>query len=200
MRIVGGRLKGRSITSPKGRSTRPTSDRARESLFNILSHAEWAPSLEGARVIDVFAGTGALGFEAMSRGAVFCLFVEIDAAARGAIRENAEAYDLLGTTRIHRRSAAHLGLKPAGLGAPFDIAFMDPPYRKELVGPAIAALRDGGWLTENGLVVLEIAHDESIPEAAGFTLCDQRTYGEAQFVMLLRSAAESAPNDQTSEA
>jgi 16S rRNA G966 N2-methylase RsmD len=116
MRIIGGKLKGRTIKAPDGQGTRPTSDRARESLFNILAHADWAPALEGARVIDAFAGSGSLGFEAISRGAAFCLFVETEAAARGCIRDNVETFQLFGNTRIHRRSATDLGPKPAGLG------------------------------------------------------------------------------------
>ena len=112
MRIVGGQYKGRAIAAPPGRDTRPTSDRARESLFNILAHADWSPGIEGRRVLDLFAGSGALGFEAMSRGAVFALFVETDSAARGAIRDNIETLGLFGTTRIHRRDATDLGMKP----------------------------------------------------------------------------------------
>jgi 16S rRNA (guanine(966)-N(2))-methyltransferase RsmD len=102
MRIVSGALKGRNLVAPPGQGTRPTSDRARQAVFNILEHAAWAPPLAGARVIDLFAGSGALGFEALSRGAAFCLFVETEAAARGAIRDNAEAFALFGRTRIHR--------------------------------------------------------------------------------------------------
>ena len=109
MRIVGGQFRGRALVAPEGKATRPTSDRAREALFNILAHAAWAPDLDGARVIDLFAGSGALGFEAISRGGAFCLFVETDDAARGAIRENAEALGLFGRTRVHRRSAIDLG-------------------------------------------------------------------------------------------
>src|SRR5215813_3342294 len=132
MRIVGGTFKGRAIAAPEGRATRPTSDRARESIFNVLAHADWSPGVEGRRVLDLFAGSGALGFEALSRGAAFALFVDTDAAARGAIRENIETLGLFGETRIHRRDATDLGLKPAGVGAPFDLVFLDPPYGKGL--------------------------------------------------------------------
>ena len=138
MRIIAGEHKGRAIQAPKGQGTRPTGDRARESVFNMLAHAEWAPDIEGARVIDLFAGSGALGLEAMSRGAAFCLFVETDHAARGAIRDNIETLGLYGNTRLHRRSATDLGEKPAGVGSPFNLAFLDPPYHKELVAPALA--------------------------------------------------------------
>lgn len=180
MRIVGGRLKGRSIITPKGAGTRPTADRTREAAFNIITHADWAPTLEGARVIDVFAGSGGLGFEAMSRGATFCLFVDIDHAARGAIRANAEALDLLGATRIHRRSAIRLGAKPAGVGAPFDWVFLDPPYGKAILPAALAALAEGGWLADGAGVMAEMAADEAPPKMAPFQERDLRRYGAAQ--------------------
>lgn len=179
MRIVGGKFSGRSIVAPKGTATRPTSDRTRESLFNILSHREDF-SLEGARVIDLFAGSGALGFEAMSRGAEWCLFVETDAAARGAIRDNIEALGLFGATRLHRRSATALGAKPAGVGPPFTLAFLDPPYRKGLIEPALSTLRSGGWLATGALAVAEQAKDESPAAAEGFEEIDRRLYGDTQ--------------------
>src|SRR5262245_51474745 len=168
MRIVGGKMKGRAIKAPEGRGTRPTSDRARESIFNVLAHATWAPPLEGARVIDAFAGSGALGLEAMSRGAAFCLFVETDSAARGCIRDNIEAFQLFGTTRIHRRSATDLGPKPAGLGAPFDLVFLDPPYAYNLVPQALDQLARGAWITPQALAVAETSADEAAPLAPGW--------------------------------
>lgn len=183
MRIVAGQFKGRPIKAPKTDATRPTSDRARESLFNILSHAEWAPDLDGARVIDLFAGSGALGLEAISRGAAFCLFVETAHAARGAIRENVDALQLFGATRIHRRSATDLGDLPAGLGAPFDVAFMDPPYRKGLVEPCLRALKDGGWLAPGALIVAETAEDEALEIEGWMTIAD-RKIGAAQMWFL----------------
>jgi 16S rRNA (guanine966-N2)-methyltransferase len=140
MRIVSGTFKGRSIRAPEGRATRPTGDRARESLFNILEHAPWSAGVVGARVLDLFAGSGALGLEALSRGAVFALFVETDEAARGAIRANIEALGVFGVSRVHRRDATELGVRPAGLAAPFDLVFLDPPYGQ---GPAEAALARG---------------------------------------------------------
>lgn len=179
MRIVGGKFSGRSIIAPKGSDTRPTSDRTREALFNILAHRDGF-EFEGARVIDLFAGSGALGFEAMSRGAAFCLFVDIDAGARGAIRDNAEALDLFGATRIHRRSATLLGAKPAGVGAPFTLGFLDPPYRKGLAPPALAALAAGGWLADGALVIVEQAKEEPPAAAPGFTEDNRRLYGDTQ--------------------
>ena len=187
MRIIAGTLKGRTIRTPEGRNTRPTSDRARESLFNVLAHADWAPGLEGARIIDTFAGSGALGFEAISRGGAFCLFVETDAAARGCIRDNVEAFQLFGNTRIHRRSATDLGVKPAGLGAPFDLVFMDPPYAQGLVSLALEQLTAGQWLTPNALVVAETGSDETAPAASGWTAEDERLYG-AERISFLRRA------------
>ena len=183
MRIVAGQFKGRPILAPKTDATRPTSDRARESLFNILAHADWAPDLEGARVIDLFAGSGALGFEAMSRGASFCVFVETAHAARGVIRQNIEALGLFGTTRLQRRSATDLGDSPAGLGDPFDIAFLDPPYNKGLVEPCLRALTEGNWLSERVLVVVETAADEAL-NLANWTSVSERSIGAAKFWFL----------------
>ncbi|MES1203814.1 MAG: 16S rRNA (guanine(966)-N(2))-methyltransferase RsmD [Pseudomonadota bacterium] len=183
MRIVGGKFKGRELRAPEGRATRPTSDRARESIFNVLAHADWAPELEGRRVLDLFAGSGALGFEAISRGAAFALFVETDEAARGAIRENVEAMGLFGVTRIHRRDATDLGLKPAGLGAPFDLVFLDPPYGKGLGERALARLREGQWITDEALAVFECGVDETL-ETPGFELLDERDYGAAKILFL----------------
>lgn len=186
MRIVAGQFKGRPIQAPKSDATRPTSDRARESMFNMIAHADWAPDLEGARVMDLFAGSGALGLEALSRGASFCLFVETAHAARGAIRENIEKLGLFGATRLHRRSAVQLGEKPAGLGAPFDMAFLDPPYHKDLIAPCIGALVEGNWLTDGALIIAETASDEAL-DVAGWSLIADRTSGAAKFWFLKRA-------------
>jgi 16S rRNA (guanine966-N2)-methyltransferase len=183
MRIVGGQFKGRAIVAPQGRDTRPTGDRARESVFNVLAHAEWSPGIEGRRVLDLFAGSGALGIEAMSRGAAFALFVETEAAARGAIRDNIEAFGLFGTTRIHRRDATDLGMKPAGLSEPFDLVFLDPPYSKGLGERALAALGDGGWITSDATIVFEVGAGEA-PVTPAFQTLDERTYGAAKVLFL----------------
>lgn len=183
MRIVGGQFKGRAIAAPAGRDTRPTADRARESVFNVLAHAAWSSGVEGRRVLDLFAGSGALGLEAMSRGAAFALFVETDAAARGTIRDNIEALGLFGTTRIHRRDATDLGVKPAGLGEPFDLVFLDPPYGKGLGERALARLREGGWITPDALIVLEIGAEET-PQTSAFETLDERAYGAAKVLFL----------------
>src|ERR1700758_4528085 len=150
MRVVGGRLRGRNLASPASQAIRPTADRLRESLFNILVHAYDNP-IEGARVLDLFAGTGALGIEAISRGAAFALFVDNGAEARALLRSNVEALGLGGATKVFRRDAADLG--PAHPVEPFSLAFLDPPYGKHLAEQALASLRDGGWLTREAVVV-----------------------------------------------
>lgn len=179
MRIIGGQFSARRLAAPKGRDTRPTADRTRESLFNVLS-ARNDVAFEGARIIDLFAGSGALGFEAMSRGGAWCLFVETDAGARGAIRDNIETLGLFGVTRIHRRSAAALGTKPASAGAPFTLAFLDPPYDKDLAAPAMETLRDGGWLCDGAIVIVEQGKTETPVAVPDFTEIDRRAYGAAQ--------------------
>lgn len=180
MRIVAGAHRGRAIVTPPGAGTRPTSDRARQAVFNILEHAAWAPELAGARVIDLFAGSGALGLEALSRGAAFCLFVETDDAARGAIRENIEALSLFGQTRIHRRDATDLGPRPGSAGAPFDLAFLDPPYGKGLAEKALAELAAHGWLAAGAVVMVERGAGEAPFAPAGYELLDVRDYGAAR--------------------
>jgi len=191
VRIVGGEFKGRAIAAPTGRDTRPTGDRAREALFNVLAHAAWSAGLEGKRVLDLFAGSGALGLEAMSRGASFALFVETDASARGAIRDNIEALGLFGATRILRRDATVLGLKPAGLGAPFDLVFLDPPYKKRLGERALTRLHENGWIGDGALIVFECAGDET-PHTSSYETLDERIYGAAK-VLFLRLALTPNP-------
>lgn len=180
MRIVSGQYRGKAIVAPPGDATRPTSDRARQAVFNILEHAAWAPELNGARVIDMFAGSGALGLEALSRGAGFCLFVETDDAARGAIRENIDAMHLFGVTRVHRRDATDLGPRPASAGTPFDIAFLDPPYAKGLGEKAVAELRAHGWLAPGAILMFERGRGEVDPVLEGFEQIDARDYGAAR--------------------
>ena len=186
MRIVSGRYRGRTLLAPSGETTRPTSDRARQAIFNILEHAPWSQGLGERRVIDLFAGSGALGLESLSRGAAFCLFVETDEEARGAIRDNIEALGLFGQTRIHRRDATDLGPRPASAGPPFDLALLDAPYRKGLVERALAGLHAGGWLQPDALVMAERGSDEADLEAPGFATLDSRTYGAARVWFLRR--------------
>lgn len=185
MRIVSGEFRGKALVTPEGDATRPTSDRARQAIFNILEHAAWSDGLRDRRVIDLFAGSGALGFEALSRGAAFCLFVETDVTARGAIRDNVEALGgLFGKTRIHRRDATDLGLKPGADGPAFDLVFLDPPYGKGLGEIALAKLAEGGWLAPCAGVVFERGASEVPFDVAGFTALDARDYGAARVFFL----------------
>lgn len=186
MRIVAGQFKGQPLQAPKTAATRPTSDRARESLFNMIAHAPWAPDLGGARVIDLFAGSGALGLEAMSRGAGFCLFVETAHQAVSAIRKNIAAFALENATRIHRRSAIELGARSGHQAVPFDLAFLDPPYKKGLVEPCLSALADGAWLSDDALIVVETAVDET-PDLSGWDLVTERDSGAAKFWFVTRA-------------
>jgi len=165
MRIVGGRLGGRPLAAPKSQNIRPTSDRLRESLFNILAHG-YDDAITGARVLDLFAGTGALGLEAMSRGAAFALFIDDGAEARALIRQNVEALGLGGITRIFRRDATQLGAVHPN--EPFGLVFVDPPYRKGLAERALVSLRDGGWLAPDALVIVEEATDSGFAAPEGF--------------------------------
>jgi 16S rRNA (guanine966-N2)-methyltransferase len=192
MRIVSGEFRGRALIAPPGDRTRPTSDRARQAVFNILEHAAWSPGLRDQRVIDLFAGSGALGFEALSRGAAFCLFVETDDAARGAIRENVDGLSpgggLFGRTRVHRRDATDLGTRPGADGPAFGMAFLDPPYAKGLGEQALARLAEGGWLAPGAVIVFERGSDEPDFNVEGFEKLDARDYGAAR-VHFLRFTA-----------
>ena len=181
MRIVSGEFRGKALVMPVGEATRPTSDRARQAIFNILEHAPWSDGVRDRRVIDLFAGSGALGFEALSRGAAFCLFVETDVAARGAIRDNVENLGgLFGKTRIHRRDATDLGVKPGADGPVFDLVFVDPPYAKGLGEIALRKLADGGWLAPGAIAVLERSVGEPSFTVDGFQSKDVRDYGAAR--------------------
>src|SRR5215510_4512225 len=153
MRIVAGQFRGRTLAAPEDARTRPTSDRVREAMFNILEHGIDGFAIPGVRVLDLFAGTGALGIEALSRGAAFCLFVEEDAAARGLIRRNIEALSLTGTTKVFRRDATDLG--PAGHRGGFGLAFLDPPYERGLAERALVSAAGGGWLAPGAIAVVE---------------------------------------------
>jgi len=186
MRITGGRLGGRALIAPRDASVRPTSDKTRQAIFNILLHHDFESgfALEGARAADLFAGTGALGIEALSHGASFCLFVEDAAESRALIRQNVEALELTGASKIWRRDATGLGKMEPGSGGPFALVFLDPPYRKELVGPALASLRAGGWLADGAVIVAEIAADEDVPPTDGFTSLDARLYGDTRVLFL----------------
>jgi len=181
MRIVGGRLKGRNIAAPSSRDIRPTADRLRESVFNILIHAYDDP-IEDARVLDLFAGTGALGIEAVSRGAAFTLFVDNGAEARALLRNNVEALGLGGVTKVYRRDATHLG--PAHPVEPFALAFLDPPYGRGLGEKALASLRDGRWLTPDALLIVEESKAANFTAPDGFEQLERRAYDDTEFVFL----------------
>ncbi len=179
MRIVGGRLRGRSLSGPRSDGIRPTSDRLRETIFNVLAHGYGDP-VAGARVIDLFAGTGAMGLEALSRGAAFALLVDDGAQARGLIRENVEALGLGGATRLFRRDATRMG--PAAPNAPFSLVFCDPPYGRDLAPRALASCAVGGWLAPGALVVVEEAQGMAVALPRGFEAIERRDYGETSVI------------------
>jgi 16S rRNA (guanine966-N2)-methyltransferase len=181
MRVVGGEFRGRPLAAPHSRDIRPTSDRLRETLFDILVH-RYGDSLHGTRVLDLFAGTGALGLEALSRGAAYALFVEEGIEARGLIRRNVETLGLTGRTRIFRRDATRLG--QAGTMTPFDLVFADPPYGRGLGEQALAAGLAGSWLKPGAICVLEESAKTSVKPVGGFGELEKRNIGDSQLVFL----------------
>lgn len=176
MRIVAGRFKGKALLSPKDDSIRPTSDRAREAMFNILA-SRIGVQLDGLKVLDLFAGTGALGLEALSRGAQSCVFVDTGAEARGLVRDHIEAFGIAGIAKLLRRDATALG--PAGTMGPVDLVFLDPPYGKGLGELALASLKAGGWLQPDATIVLEESAAVTLALPEGFVVDDRREYGAA---------------------
>lgn len=179
MRIIAGTHKGRRLHTPKGRETRPTSDRLRESLFNILAH-NWPGHLAGARVADIFAGSGALGLEALSRGAAHVVFVEKHAAGRALVSRNLETLGLAGKAEVIEGDARCLPPQKQ----PFDLVLMDPPYRRGLGEAALAALQQAGWLRRGALVVLEAGAGEPVEIPPGYRVEDRRTQGDSQIIFL----------------
>jgi len=181
VRIVGGEFRGRTIATPAGDAIRPTSDRLRQTVFDILAHAYGDP-VRGARILDLFAGTGAMGLEALSRGAAFVLFVEDGVEARGLIRRNVETLGATGRTRIYRRDAT----RPGEIGplAPFGVAFADPPYGKGLGERALAAAVAGKWLIPGALVVLEEAASAEIAPIRGLLVEEKRRLGDSAVTFL----------------
>jgi 16S rRNA (guanine966-N2)-methyltransferase len=193
VRVVGGEFRGRSLAAPSGDAIRPTSDRLRQTVFDILAHGYGNPA-RGARVLDLFAGTGALGLEAMSRGAAFVLFVEDGVQARGLIRRNVEALGLTGRSRVFRRDATRLGA--IGSLAPFSLVFADPPYGQGLGKRALAAAVAGGWLTPGAVVVLEESADAEIAPVAGLSVEETRKVGDSQ-VAFLRALPSTASDHRS---
>ena len=185
MRIVAGSLKGRKLAAPEGAAIRPTSDRAREALFNRLVHGGLGPDggsiLHGAEVLDAFCGTGALGFEALSRGAARATFLDNSAEALAWVRRNARSLGVMERCRILQRDALH----PAPPDIPATLAFLDPPYGEGLAEPALAALAEAGWFAPGAVVSVEIpAKRAGFTPPGGFTTLDDRTYGKARIVLL----------------
>ena len=181
MRVVGGKLRSRPIAGPRSDSVRPTSDRLREALFNILTHSYGDP-VAGARVLDLFAGTGALGIEAISRGADYALFVDEGVEARALLRDNVESLGLGGVTRIFRRDASRLG--PAHPLDPFSLVFLDPPYGKGLAEKSLISARDGGWLMPEALLVVEEAADAGFKAPDGFVELERRRYDDTELTFI----------------
>ncbi len=190
MRIVAGRFKRRSIEAPAGKAVRPTSERARQALFNTLEHGEWGVRLAGARVLDAFAGTGALGLEALSRGAAHVAFLENDRAALAALRRNIQSLGVGRETSLIERDAT----RPGAAAQAVDLAFLDPPYGSGLAAPALVALKDGGWLHRGSLAVVELAKRDDLEVPAGFTVIEERRYGAAKLLFLgLTEAGSDRP-------
>lgn len=177
MRIVGGEFRGRPLATPRSQAIRPTTDRTRESLFNILTHA-YPDAVGGARVLDLFAGTGAVGLEALSRGAAAALFVETSVEGRGLLRTNIEALALQGRAKVFRRDATALG--SAGTIEPFGLVFADPPYATDAGEKALRAAAAGGWLIAGALAILEERADIEPDCGPRFDPIEARTFGDTR--------------------
>ncbi len=186
MRIVGGTLRGRAIRVPSGADVRPTSDRARESLFNILLNGRHAVHMDGAKVLDVYAGTGALGLEALSRGAAHAVFVDNNRQSIECIRQNAESFQVSQNVSILRGDAQALGSPPPILSTGADVTFLDPPYKRGLIVPGLECLLSQGWVSGSGLIVAETESGLRIPPVAGLEMLDSRKYGAARISFLRR--------------
>ncbi len=181
MRVVGGKWRGTRLVAPKGDATRPTTDRNREALFSILTSRL---DFDALRVLDLFAGTGALGLEALSRGADFCLFVETQNSAHAAMSDNIESCNAMACSKIVRRDATRLG---ANSDAPYDLVFVDPPYRKGLGEQALAAALVGDWLAQDALVIVEEDKRTAFAAPQGFTEVDRRIKGDTQLIFFALS-------------
>lgn len=172
--------------APSGGATRPTADRTRQALFNILEHGVQDFSLDGVRVIDLFAGSGALGLEALSRGAGHCLFIDKDRAALAALNRNIETFNLASKTTVMGCDVRRLPpAQGSGVDHPVDLVFLDPPYGKELIMPGLILLRDRGWLRPGSLCVIEAGVGEKLETISGFDQLDERVYGAARITFLV---------------
>lgn len=174
MRIVGGKFRGRPLATPQTNAIRPTTDRTRESLFNILMH-KYSDKIEDGRILDLFAGTGALGIEALSRGGRYGVFIEESAEGRGLLRQNIENFGLQGQTKVFRRNACQLG--PAGTLEAFDVIFADPPYGQGLGEKALLSALEGNWLNSDAIIILEEEADALLDLDERFVIEDERDYG-----------------------
>lgn len=194
MRIVAGKFRGRALAAPESANVRPTADRVREAVFNIVA-SRIGPNLTGLSVLDLFAGTGAMGIEALSRGAEGCVFVDSGVEARALLRENIQRFGVAGRARLLRRDATDLGA--AGNLGPFHLVFADPPYRRNLGEAALASAVSGGWLADDALAVLEEARDAVFVPPEGFTVLDERNYGDTKvsFIGLSADRAEADADD-----
>ncbi len=186
MRIVAGRFKGRRLEAPGGRELRPTSERARESIFNIIEHGltDWSGQLAGASVVDLFCGTGALALEALSRGAAHATLIDSAAPALAMAKKNAAHLGAWRETTLIKLDVTRLPPPPLAAKAPCGVAFLDAPYDQGLTAPALAALARRGWIADGGLAVVEIAADEALSTGPGFTQLNERSYGAARVVFL----------------
>ncbi len=188
MRIVAGKHKGRPLKAPTGHDVRPTSDRTRESVFNILAHGIEDFDFDGIAALDVFAGTGALGLEALSRGAAFVTFIEQSASIARFIKENAATLGEWKNVCVLSLDASRLPPPPRIARTPCPLAFLDAPYNQDLTTPALLAMSRKGWLTEGAVCVAEVAANEPLDCPPGFTLFDERVYGAARVVFLRHTA------------
>lgn len=188
MRIVGGRHRGRAIRAAvAGNDLRPTAERVRQALFNILEHGVDWPALDGAAVVDVFAGTGAYGLEALSRGAGHATFIDTSADALLAIRRNAAAMGEARAMIDLKLDATRLPPPPRAAGAPSVFAFLDPPYGSGLALPALQGLTTRGWLADNAVAVVEVAAREPFQPPLHHVVVDERVYGAARLVFVRRA-------------
>ena len=184
MRITGGALRGRPLRAPEGQAIRPTSERARQAVFNILAHAAFGVAIEGAAVVDVFSGVGAMGLEALSRGAKHATFIDDDPAAIACVRANAALLRLARQATLLKLDATRLPPPPLATEAPAALAFLDPPYKSGLAVPALAELRRAGWIGDGAICTVEVEAREPLAPPPGFTVVDERVYGRARIVFL----------------